>query len=99
MSCIVRNRPGMLRYGAAHYITDQMHTPGYCEQQIAHDCERSGISAEEFVQSKIVLSFLDEGFGPAEIAPLTNILSHSHLGRFIVLFNAYVDIDALPNYA
>ena len=96
MSCIVRNRPGMLQYGAAHYITDQMHTPGYCEQQIVSDCERSGISTEEFAQSKIVLSFLDEGFGPVEIAPLTDILLHSHLGRFMVLFNAHVDFDQLP---
>ena len=96
MSCIVRNRPGMLQYGAAHYITDQMHTPGYCEQQIVSDCERSGISTEEFAQSKIVLSFLDEGFGPSEIAPLTDILLHSHLGRFIVLFNAHVAVDQLP---
>ena len=96
MSCIVRNRPGMLQYGAAHYITDQMHTPGYCEQQIVSDCERSGISTEEFAQSKIVLSFLDEGFGPVEIAPLTDILLHSHLGRFMVLFNAHVDVDQLP---
>jgi hypothetical protein len=96
MSCIVRNRAGMLQYGAAHYITDQMHVPSYCKQQIANDCERSGISAEEFAQSKIVLSFLDEGFGPAEIAPLINILLQTHPGRFMVLFNAYVDIDALP---
>jgi hypothetical protein len=96
MSCIVRNRPGMLQYGAAHYITDQMHTPGYCEQQIVDDCNRSGISSEEFAQSKIILSFLDEGFGPAQIQPLTDILSHSHPGRFIVLFNAHVDVDALP---
>jgi len=96
MSCIVRNRPGMLQYGAAHYITDQMHTPGYCEQQIVNDCERSGISTEEFAQNKIVLSFLDEGFGPAEIAPLTDILLHSHLDRFIVLFNAHVAVDQLP---
>ena len=86
----------MLQYGAAHYITDQMHTPGYCEQQIVSDCERSGITAEEFSQSKIVLSFLDEGFGPAEITPLTDILLHSHLGKFIVLFNAHVAVDALP---
>jgi hypothetical protein len=86
----------MLQYGAAHYITDQMHTPGYCEQQIVSDCERSGISTEEFAQSKIVLSFLDEGFGPSEIAPLTDILLHSHLGRFIVLFNAHVAVDQLP---
>ena len=92
MSCIVRNRPGMLQYGAA----DQMHTPGYCEQQIVDDCERSGISTEEFAQNKIVLSFLDEGFGPAEIAPLTDILLHSHLDRFIVLFNAHVAVDQLP---
>ena len=96
MSCIVRNRPGMLQYGAAHYVTDQMHTPGYCEQQIANDCERSGITTTEFSQSKIVLSFLDEGFGPAEIKPLTDILLHSHLGRFMVLFNANVDVDQLP---
>ena len=96
MSCIVRNRSGMLQYGAAHYITDQMHVPGYCEQQIAHDCERSGITTTEFSQNKIVLSFLDEGFGPAEIAPLTNILLQTHPGRFVVLFNAYVDVDALP---
>jgi len=95
MSCIVRNRPGMLRYGAAHYITDQIHTPGYCEQQIALDRERSGISAEEFSQSKIVLSFLDEGFGPAEIQPLTDILLRTHAGRFMVLFNAHVNIDQL----
>jgi hypothetical protein len=86
----------MLRYGAAHYITDQMHTPGYCEQQIVNDCERSGISAKEFAQSKIVLSFLDEGFGPKEIRPLTDILLHSHTGRFMVLFNAHVDVDQLP---
>ena len=96
MSCIVRNRPGMLRYGAAHYITDQMHMPGYCESQISHDCERSGISAEEFAQSKIILSFLDEGFGPAEIQPLTDILLQTHTGRFMVLFNAHVDVDQLP---
>ena len=96
MSCIIRNRPGMLKYGAAHYVTDQMHTPGYCESQISHDCERSGISTEEFAHSKIILSFLDEGFGPAEIAPLTDILLHSHTGRFMVLFNAHIDVDQLP---
>jgi hypothetical protein len=96
MSCIIRNRPGMLRYGAAHYITDQMHTPGYCEQQIVNDCERSGITAKEFAQSKIILSFLDEGFGPNEIQPLTDTLLHSHPGRFMVLFNAHVDVDQLP---
>lgn len=86
----------MLRYGAAHYITDQMYVPGYCEQQIASDCERSGISTEEFAQSKIVLSFLDEGFGPAEIQPLTDILSRTHPGRYMVLFNAHTDLDSLP---
>ena len=96
MSCIIRNRSGMLRYGAAHYITDQMHTPGYCESQISHDCERSDISAEEFAQSKIVLSFLDEGFGPNDIEPLTRILSQSHPDRFMVLFNAHVNVDRLP---
>ena len=96
MSCIVRNRPGMLRYGAAHYITDQMHTPDYCEQQIVDDCERSGISIKEFAQSKIILSFLDEGFGPAEIQPLTDILLQTHPGRFMVLFNAHVDTNQLP---
>jgi hypothetical protein len=96
MSCIVRNRPGMLQYGAAHYITDQMHTPGYCEQQIVSDCKRSDITAEEFAQSKIVLSFLDEGFGPTEIQPLTNILLQTHPDRFIVLFNAHVAVDTLP---
>jgi len=96
MSCIVRNRPGMLRYGAAHYITDQMHMPGYCESQISHDCERSDISAEEFAHSKIILSFLDEGFGPVEIQPLTDILLHSHPGRFMVLFNAHIDVEQLP---
>ena len=99
MSCIIRNRPGMLQYGAAHYITDQMHTLGYCEQQIVSDCERSDISAEEFAQSKIVLSFLDEGFGPKEIAPLTDILLHSHSNRFMVLFNSHIDVDALPYFA
>jgi len=99
MSCIVRNRPGMLQYGAAHYITDQMHTPGYCEQQIVSDCECSGITAKEFAQSKIVLSFLDEGFGPEEIAPLTDILSHSHPGKFMVLFNSHIDVGALPYFA
>jgi hypothetical protein len=86
----------MLRYGAAHYITDQMHTPGYCEQQIVNDCERSGISAEEFAHSKIILSFLDEGFGPEEIKPLTDTLLHTHPGRFMVLFNAHVDVNQLP---
>lgn len=95
MSCIVRNRPGMLQYGAAHYVTDQMHTPDYCEQQIVNDCTRSGISIEEFASSKLILSFLDEGFGPAEIRPLTDILSRTHLGRFMVLFNAHVDVDQL----
>jgi hypothetical protein len=73
-----------------------MHMPGYCESQISHDCERSGISAEEFAQSKIILSFLDEGFGPAEIQPLTDILLQTHTGRFMVLFNAHVDVDQLP---
>lgn len=99
MNCIVRNRPGMLQYGAAHYITDRMHTLGYCKQQIANDCECSGITAEEFAQNKIVLSFLDEGFGPAEIAPLTDILLQSHSGRFMVLFNSHIDVDALPYHA
>jgi len=89
----------MLQYGAAHYITDQMHTPGYCEQQIVDDCNRSGISSEEFAQSKIILSFLDEGFGPTEIQPLTNILLQTHPGRFIVLFNAHVAVDQLPYHA
>jgi len=89
----------MLQYGAAHYITDQMHTPGYCEQQIVSDCECSGITAKEFAQSKIVLSFLDEGFGPEEIAPLTDILSHSHPGKFMVLFNSHIDVGALPYFA
>jgi hypothetical protein len=89
----------MLRYGAAHYITDQMHVPGYCEQQMVKDCERSGISTEEFAQSKIVLSFLDEGFGPADIAPLTNILSQTHPGQFMVLFNAHVAVDTLTYHA
>lgn len=96
MSCIVRNRPGMLQYGAAHYITDQMHTPGYCLNQITSDCTRSGVSIEEFAQSKIILSFLDEGFGPAEIQPLVDILFQTHPGRFMVLFNAHVAVDALP---
>lgn len=89
----------MLRYGAAHYITDQMHVPGYCEQQLEHDCKRSGISAQEFAQSKIVLSFLDEGFGPLEIQPLTDILLRTHPDRFMVLFNAHTDVEQLPYLA
>jgi hypothetical protein len=89
----------MLRYGAAHYITDQMHVPGYCEQQIVDDCKRSGISTDEFAQSKIVLSFLDEGFGPVEIKPLTDILVRSHSDRFMVLFNAHVAVDTLTYHA
>jgi hypothetical protein len=66
---------------------------------MANDCERSGISTEEFAQSKIVLSFLDEGFGPADIAPLTNILSQTHPGQFMVLFNAHVAVDTLTYHA
>jgi hypothetical protein len=89
----------MLRYGAAHYITDQMYMPGYCEQQIVDDCKRSGISTDEFAQSKIVLSFLDEGFGPVEIKPLTDILVRSHSDRFMVLFNAHVAVDTLTYHA
>ena len=71
MSCIIRNRSGMLRYGASHYQTEEIHTPDYCASQIVKDCTRSGITAEEFAQSKIVLSFLDEGFGQDDIEPLT----------------------------
>ena len=99
MSCIIRNRAGMLQYGAAHYIADQMQTPGYCEQQIVDDCKRSGITAEEFAQSKIVLSFLDEGFSPTEIQTLTDILLQTHSGRFMVLFNAHIEVDQLPYHA
>jgi hypothetical protein len=69
MSCIVRNRAGMLQYGAAHYITDQMHV----RQATVNSRLWTTVSAvvlvqTEFAQSKIILSFLDEGFGPAEIA-------------------------------
>lgn len=95
MSCVVRNRLGMLRYNAAHYITDQIHVSGYCEQQMADDCERSGITAEEFAQSKIILSFLHEGFTPTDIAPLTDILSRTHSNRYMVLFNANIDVEQL----
>ncbi len=95
MSCIVRNRGGMLHYGASHYQTEKMYTPDYCASQIVKDCTRSGITAEEFAQSKIILSFLDEGFGPDSIEPLTRMLSQSHPGRFMVLFNAYIDVDQL----
>ena len=96
MSCIVRNRPGMLHYGASHYHTDEMNTPDYCASQIVKDCTRSGISVEEFAQNKIILSFLDEGFDPDGIEPLTRMLSQSHPGRFMVLFNAHIDVDQLP---
>ena len=96
MSCIIRNRPGMLKYGASHYQTEEIHTPDYCASQIMEDCIRSGITAEEFAQSKIILSFLDEGFGPDDIEPLTRILSQSHPDRFMVLFNAHINVDQLP---
>jgi hypothetical protein len=86
----------MLRYGASHYQTEEIHTPDYCASQIVKDCTRSGITAEEFAQSKIVLSFLDEGFGPDDIEPLTRILSQSHPDRFMVLFNAHINVDQLP---
>jgi hypothetical protein len=85
----------MLHYGASHYQTEKMYTPDYCASQIVKDCTRSGITAEEFAQSKIILSFLDEGFGPDSIEPLTRMLSQSHPGRFMVLFNAYIDVDQL----
>lgn len=96
MSCIVRNRAGMLHYGASHYHTEEMHAPDYCAGQIVKDCTRSGISIEEFAHSKIILSFLNEGFGPDNIEPLIRILSQSHPGRFMVLFNAHIDVDQLP---
>ena len=96
MSCIVRNRPGMLQYGASHYQMEAMHTPDYCASQIVKDCTCSGITAEEFAQSKIILSFLDEGFGPGDIEPLTRMLLQSHPDRFMVLFNAHIDVDQLP---
>jgi hypothetical protein len=86
----------MLQYGASHYQTEKIHTPDYCASQIVKDCARSGISIEEFAQSKIILSFLDEGFGPGDIEPLTRILSQSHADRFMVLFNAHVNVDQLP---
>jgi hypothetical protein len=86
----------MLHYGASHYQTEKMHTPDYCASQIVKDCTRSDITAEEFAQSKIILSFLDEGFGPGDIEPLTRILSQSHADRFMVLFNAHVNVDQLP---
>lgn len=85
----------MLQYGASHYQTEKMHTPDYCASQIVKDCARSGISIEEFAQSKIILSFLDEGFGPGDIEPLTRILSQSHADRFMVLFNTHVNVDQL----
>jgi hypothetical protein len=86
----------MLQYGASHYYTEKIHTPDYCASQIMKDCIRSGITAEEFAQSKIILSFLDEGFGPDDIEPLTRILSQSHPDRFMVLFNAHINVDQLP---
>ena len=95
MSCIVRNRGGMLHYGASHYQTEKMHTPDYCASQIVKDCTRSGITVEEFAQSKIILSFLDEGFGPDDIEPLTDILLQTHPDRFMVLFNAHINVDQL----
>jgi len=95
MSCIVRDRAGMLHYSASHYQTEQMHVPDYCAGQIVKDCTRSGISIEEFAQSKIILSFLNEGFGPDDIEPLISMLLVSHPGRFMVLFNAHIDVDQL----
>jgi hypothetical protein len=95
MSCIIRNRPGMLHYGASHFQTEKMHTPDYCASQIVKDCTRSGITVEEFAQSKIILSFLDEGFGPDDIEPLTDILLQTHPDRFMVLFNAHINVDQL----
>jgi hypothetical protein len=86
----------MLNYGASHYQMEEMHTPDYCASQLVKDCTRSGISAEEFAQSKIILSFLDEGFGPGDIEPLTRMLLQSHPDRFMVLFNAHVNVDRLP---
>lgn len=96
MSCIIRKRQGMLQYAASHYHTEEIHTPNYCENQIVKDCISSGITAEEFAHSKIVLSFLDEGFSPADIQPLTDILLQTHPDKFMVLFNAHVAVDHLP---
>ena len=103
MNSISRQRYGFfedtLFYGACHYSRYDTHIPGYCEQRIAQDCVDSGITAEEFAQSKIVFSFLPEGHNVEDLQPLTDLMQQTHPDRFMVLFNAVVDVDVLLYYA
>lgn len=103
MNCISRTRYGFfentLFYGACHYSKYDIPNPGYCEQCIAQDCADSGVTAEEFAQSKIVFSFLPEGHNAEELKGLTDLMQQTHPNRFMVLFNAVVDTDTLPYHA
>lgn len=105
MNSITNNRHSygsfkdILFYGACHYSRYDTHVPGYYEQIIAQDCADSGITSEEFAQSKIVFSFLPEGHNVEDLKPLTDLMQQTHPDRFMVLFNAVVDTDALSYHA
>ena len=103
MNCISRHRYGFFKntlfYGSCHFNKDDIPVPGYCEQQIVQDCVDRSISAEEFKQSKIVFSFLPEGHNSRDLQPLTDFMQQTHPSRFMVLFNAVVDVNVLPYHA
>lgn len=101
MNCIrkLEYASDILFYGAVHFSKNEIASPDYYLQCIAQDCIDSNITIQEFTQSKIVFSFLPEGHNAGDIQSLTDLMLQTHFNRFMILFNAVVDVDALPYHA
>jgi len=93
------NFPNLLYYGAIHMSKQSLQDPEYCKSIIVQDCTDSGISAEEFANSQLVVKFLAEGHDEHDIKTLTDYLQTTHRGRFMVLFNSAVDVSKLDYHA
>ena len=93
------NFPNLLHYAAIHMSRQSLQDSEYCKHTIIQDCVDSGISAEEFANSRLVVRFLAEGHDNYDIKTLTNHLQITHKDRFMVLFNSLVDVAKLDYHA
>jgi len=89
------NLPNLLYYGVIHMSRQSLQDPEYCKHIIIQDCIDSGISAEEFANSQLVVQFLSEGHDENDAKTLTDYLQTTHCNRFMVLFNSVVDVGKL----
>jgi hypothetical protein len=93
---IRKEGPDVLYYGCSHLHPEIYHDHDAITNKLTQDIVKSGLTAEEFANSRLILSTLEEGHCAQVLAPLAAYFEKSHSGRYLFLISPPVESSNFP---